>query len=277
MISRKSLPCSRRGLLGASILLPLIAPVASRAQSASAAATPAAAVAPPVEKPGTPPPQLSQVQILFLGDSLAQGLFLALNPLMRRRDGLHLTNGTQHATGLTRVDDHNWPVVSRELLNRYRPELAVFWIGANDFRPLVDREARARYEFGGPAFEQAYGRRVATMVENAKAVDARAVWIGLPNMRDAAFATAARRLNDIQRAAAEAAGASWISTWEATSDEQGRYAAGGQRPLRAEDGVHFATPGYRQIADLAFDAATARFPELAEALGRHLPPASGTG
>ncbi len=274
MTTRNSAFFTRRVLLGASILLAGAGGL--RAGEAPEAMPPAPA---PAAEPDRAPPPLSQVQILFLGDSLAQGLFLALNPLLRRRDGLRLTNGTQHATGLTRIDDHNWPVVSRELLTRHRPELAIFWIGANDFRPLVDREARARYEFGNAAFVQAYGRRVAAMVENAKAVQARPVWIGLPNMRDAAFAAAAQRLNEIQRSAAEAAGASWISTWEATSDGQGRFgAAPGRdaRQLRAEDGVHFSNLGYRQVADIAFDAASTKFPELAEVLGRH-PQPSGTG
>lgn len=213
------------------------------------------------------------LKLLLMGDSLAQGLYLSLLPMLRRRQNVQLINGTQHATGLTRTDDHNWPAVSRELLQRHRPDLVIYWIGANDFRPLVDREARARFEFGQPAFRAGYGRRVAMMVAHAAEAQARPIWVGLPNMRSTSMAAMAQRLNDIQREAAEAAGADWVSTWEATSDGDGRFLPNVMvdnlaRSLRAEDGVHFTDIGYRRVASLAFDSVSTRHPEFALALGR---------
>jgi uncharacterized protein len=216
---------------------------------------------------------LQQVTVLPVGDSLAQGLYLTLVPVLRRFQNVRLINGTQHATGLTRTDEHNWPTISRELVQRHRPDLVIYWIGANDFRPLVDRESRARHEFGGTAFRAAYGRRVAAMVAAAAEIRARPVWIGLPNMRNTPVASMAQRLNDIQREAAEAAGADWVSIWEATSDSEGRFLSNVTvdnlpRSLRAEDGVHFTDIGYRRVAALALGSACSRHPELAPVLGR---------
>lgn len=243
-------PLSRRALLGGVGASLLAAPWARADQAAS------------------PRPAIEHVKLMFCGDSLAQGLFLTMTPVMRRRDAVRLLNGTQHATGITRSDEHDWPTVTKELVTRHQPNLVVFWIGANDFRPLVLRAQRSRFQFGTPAFIEHYGLRVAEMVGAVTAGNGRAVWLGLPNMRDTQFAGAARTLNEVQQAASSGAGAIFVPTWEATSDAQGRYMPvlehqRGPRPLRAEDGVHFTDVGYRRVANLAFEAAVANYPELA--------------
>ena len=217
----------------------------------------------------TPP----RVDLLFCGDSLAQGMFLSLQPAMRRRETLRIINGTLHATGVTRGDEYDWTAVSRDLVQRHRPHLVVFWIGANDFRPMVLRSRRARYPFGTAAFAELYGQRVAEMAGNAVQGGARAVWLGLPNMRESQFAGAARQLNANPAGGGGRGGAVFLPTWDATSDAQGRYMPAvalerSVQAMRAEDGVHFTHFGYRRIASLLFDAAGQRFPELAPCLGR---------
>jgi hypothetical protein len=257
---RQSILSSRRAILaGACALLPASRGRAER-PTGDAPAAPATPAVP------------DKVNLMFCGDSLAQGLYLTLYPLLRRRDTLRVVNGTQHATGLTRSDEHDWPAVARDLVGRHRPNLVVFWIGANDFRPLVLRETRSRFQFGTPAFAEHYARRAGEMVAAATAANARSIWLGLPNMRDAQFANAARTLNEIQEAGSTAAGAVFIPTWETTSDPQGRYLPAvvqerGPRQMRAEDGVHFTDFGYRRVAGLVFEAVSSRFPELALGLG----------
>ncbi len=224
----------------------------------------------------TQPPEATahqRVDLLFCGDSLAQGMFLTLHPALRRRETLRIINGTLHATGVTRGDEYDWTAVSRDLVQRHRPHLVVFWIGANDFRPIVIRALRARHAFGTAAFADLYGQRVGEMVGNAVQGGARALWLGLPNMREAQFAGAVRQLNAIQQAAAEAAGAVFLPTWDATSDAEGRYMSAlaqerATRTMRAEDGVHFTDFGYRRIGSLLFNAVGERFPDLAPCVGR---------
>lgn len=228
------------------------------------------AAAPPAAPEGTAP---GQVKILFAGDSLAQGMFLSLNGVLRRRSNLRIVNGTLHATGVTRSDEHDWPTAARDLVARNRPDLVIFWIGANDFRPLVVREQRIRFAFGTQGFADGYGRRVTEMVMPALSSGAKVVWFGLPNMRNQQFADAARQLNEIQQNAVITAGGTFIPTWDATSDAQGRFMPSitldrGTRGFRAEDGVHFTDWGYRHIAALFFDDVDHYFPDLAPSLGR---------
>ena len=75
-----------------------------------------------------------------------------------------------------------------------------------------------------PSFE-AYRQSVATISQAAADCGAALGWIGLPNMRDDRFAAAAARLNAVMCEGAEAAGGTFIPTWAATSDEQGRFRA----------------------------------------------------
>lgn len=209
-----------------------------------------------------------RLRIQFFGDSLAQGLFLTTSPLLRRRDELRVLNGTRHATGLTRSDEHDWPAVIQASLARDPAQVVVVWIGANDFRPFVDRAARARYQFGTPGFFDAYRGAVATITQAATERGCALGWLGLPNMRDERFAAAAARLNTVMREGAEDRGGIFIPTWAATSDEQGRFRASlttdrAERRLRADDGVHFSDVGYRLMARLAFDQLAAQNPAMA--------------
>ncbi|MCO6418827.1 GDSL-type esterase/lipase family protein [Siccirubricoccus sp. KC 17139] len=207
--------------------------------------------------------------ILFCGDSLAQGLYLASLPALRRQRELKLVNGTRHATGLTRADEYDWVEAVREAATRTRPHLMVAWIGANDFRPMVDRATRRRFPFGSPAYAEAYAARVAAMAEHARASGAVVAWLGLPNMREPGFAQFARQLNEIQERGARAGGALWVPSWDATSDPEGQFRASlagtdrVERRLRADDGVHFSELGYRAIAKLAFTAVAVETPVLA--------------
>lgn len=237
------------------------------------------------DSPDVPPPAASaqpaplpraasagRVKIQLFGDSLAQGLFLTANPLLRRREELRLVNGTRHATGLTRSDEHDWVATIRQSLTREPAQVVILWIGANDFRPFVDRAARARYQFGTQAFLDAYRNSVATIGAAARDTGAVLGWIGLPNMRDGQFAAAAQRLNEVMQQGTEATGGLFIPTWAATSDDAGRFrhsvSTGDrlERRLRADDGVHFSDLGYRLMARLAFDALAAHRPELSSAL-----------
>ncbi len=242
---------------------------------AAAVATTAAPASTAASAQPSPLPQAAsagRVKIQLFGDSLAQGLFLTANPLLRRREELRLLNGTRHATGLTRSDEHDWVTTIRQSLSREPPQVVILWIGANDFRPFVDRAARARYQFGTAAFQEAYRNSVATIGEAARDNGAVLGWIGLPNMRDGQFAAAAQRLNEVMQQGTEAAGGLFIPTWAATSDEAGRFrhsvstADRLERRLRADDGVHFSDLGYRLMARLAFDAIAAHRPALAAPL-----------
>jgi hypothetical protein len=224
--------------------------------------------APALATPPTPP----TTTILFVGDSLAQGLYLHTLPALRRVPNLRLVNATRHATGLTRSDEHDWTVAVADAVARHQPDITVMWIGANDFRTFSDRATRSRHLFGTPGFDAAYAAKISSIAA-LPAFDGRVLaWIGLPNMRDRQFAEGARHLNGLFEAAVRAAGRRYVDIWAATSTAEGGFRVGApgpdrvERRLRADDGAHFSDIGYRAVAHLAFSDIAQSDDALAERL-----------
>jgi hypothetical protein len=40
---------------------------------------------------------------------------------------MRAAKGTQHATGISRSDQHDWPAATRNLVARHRPDLVIVW------------------------------------------------------------------------------------------------------------------------------------------------------
>ncbi|MCK8785050.1 GDSL-type esterase/lipase family protein [Roseomonas sp. NAR14] len=263
-------PGRRGALLGAAAAL--LAGSARAAGAAQAVGLPAA----PGRDGAAPARGAGGMGVLFLGDSLAQGLYLSMVRSLRGHSGLRLVNATKHATGLTRSDQYDWVAASREAVQKNSPDLVLVWIGANDFRPLVDRERRLRADFGTTAFVEGYLARVEAIAGlgtgNHGGDGPVLAWIGLPNMRDRRFAEAAEQLNQLQEAGARQQGAVWVPSWDLTSDANGEFlvsVAGPDRAeyrLRADDGVHFSDIGYRMMARRTLGVVAAERPEMAGAL-----------
>jgi hypothetical protein len=220
-------------------------------QSALTAAAPSGTVAQPLD-------------LLFIGDSLSQGL--ALNLMWRRPAGVRVENGTLHATGITLYHQHDWQQKLDELLQRRRFDAVAMWIGLNDFRPLVD--GRARFDFDTDGFAERYGARVSALIERCASGAATMFWLGLPLIRHERNNRAMRRLDAIQRGAAERSGATWIDTVSLTSPEGGYtpvLAETGRPPrqIRMEDGTHFTRDGYTLINNALLRAIGVRLPQFA--------------
>ena len=119
-------------------------------------------------------------------------------------------------------------------------------------------------EFGTDEWDELYTERVREIVAVAQKHGADMVFAGMPNMRDPKFASKMERLNRVQRRAAEAAGALWISTWEMTSTKDGQYKKwiewqGERGAMRSIDGVHFRTIGASYIVDQIMQTVERRF------------------
>jgi uncharacterized protein len=204
------------------------------------------------------------LDLLFIGDSLAQGL--VLNLLGRRPPGIRPENATQHATGITMYHQLDWLQKLDEQLRRRRFDAVAMSIGLNDFRPLVD--GRARFDFDTEGFTERYGARVEALIERCERDATEVFWVGLPIIKHERNNRAMRRLDAIQRASVERRGATWIDTAVLTSPD-GSYtpalAEAGRpaRQIRAEDGTHFTRDGYTLINGALLRAIGARMPQFA--------------
>jgi len=247
------------------------APAAPQPPQPTAAAP---AQASPTPAPAAPPRPLN---LLIIGDSLAQGLALTLMGMARRYAALRITNETMHATGFALYHQFNWETKVDEVLRRQRFDAAVMWIGLNDFRPLVDLETRARYDFNTAAFNQLYASRIDALIQRIERDQIPLFWLGLPLIRHEQNDRAMRRANEMQRDRVVAAGETWIDTVPITSPERTftpflNDPVRGQQRIRAEDGSHFTELGYQLVAATLLDAVVARIPDLAPAVAPAPPP-----
>ena len=186
------------------------------------------------------------------GDSLAQWLAIGLADTFPATQGVTVVSRARDSSGLVRDDFFDWPKALREFVNTTPMDALVIMVGSNDRQPL--RGANGSEEPLSKGWEAIYGKRVEMFASLAAERKIPVFWVGLPVMKSERFTFDMAALNDIYRARAGAAGAHFIDTFDAFSDEKGQYSAFGPDvngtivKLRATDGVHFTLPGARKLA-----------------------------
>ena len=171
----------------------------------------------------------------------------------RDYEGVKVKRFGQLATGLTRPDFMNWPDKLRTLAKSFKPDLVLCNFGGNDAQAIpVGDYGNVAYE--SKEWDAKYGERVTEMIDIAKEHGAETVMIGMPIMRSPKFSQKMRRLNRAMKAATEAAGMLFISTYEKASTPKGKYrtevSVGRRRGLmRTSDGVHYTKLGATYVMD----------------------------
>src|SRR5438876_3243082 len=156
-------------------------------------------------------------RVLVVGASSIQ---FAMGVELERRlptyEGVKAKRFGQLATSLSRPDLFDWPAQVDTLSRQFKPDLVIANFGGNCVQNVPTSEYQ-ELEFGTDEWDELYTERVKEIVAVAQKHGADMVFAGMPNMRDPKFASKMERVNRVQRLAAEAAGALWISTWEMTS------------------------------------------------------------
>lgn len=199
--------------------------------------------------------------IAVVGDSLADGVWAGAHQTLRRDRRYRVLREAVVSSGFTHYDmaGHLAKVIGRR-----SPAGAIVMAGTNDQQRMV----RPRITYNTEAWWDEYARRVGAYMAALRKSGVPAVWVSLPNMRDKQAARGAFRLNEVYEAAAREYGVTFLSIWNLTSDDNGKYTAfgpdtdGRTRRLRADDGVHFTPIGYRIIAQRALAALYAENPGL---------------
>ncbi len=195
-----------------------------------------------------------KTRVLVIGASSIQfALGVELERRFSRYNHVRVKRFGKLATGLSRPDFFNWPKKFASLAARFKPDLVVANFGGNGAQNIPSGK-KGHIKFGTEAWNQLYAERVQEMVEVAKKHGADLVFLGMPNMRKAKFARKMKRLNAVQRSAAEKANVLWISTWEMSSTKKGQYRKSvrykGKRGLmRTSDGVHYRRLGAAYVVD----------------------------
>jgi len=216
---------------------------------------------PPPWPPQIPPPTARRPLVLLsIGDSIGEDLGYGLGDVFSTDPYVRVIQDGVEDTGLARTDYYNWPSNLELELRRYRPEIVVIMMGANDAQSLHVTGSRF-LSFGMPpsAFPDwwhNYAARVALMMQEATDAGAHVMWVGLPPMGPAStvprgFPSQLSRVFDA--AAVSHQGVEYFSAAKVLSTKKGAYTefmtiGGSLQAIRSPDGVHLLPSGYDLLA-----------------------------
>lgn len=208
--------------------------------------------APPTE--AAEPARAEPNTVLLLGDS---NFFGNLGHKLKDRfDSLgfrvHLV--AKPGSGLSHPGFWDWLAKARSLIAEHRPLVTVMIFGGNDGQSLKPRPGatdRTRIPFEDvEAWDREYTARVRDLSRTVVGTGSHLVLLSPPNRRSLTERAKMRRVMALQQGGmANIEGARWVSTWDLTSDVDGRVlmqalnAQGAFVRFRRTDGIHFTPEG----------------------------------
>lgn len=222
------------------------------------APTPEPAPAPEPPPPPTPEEIARQnreqpvhCRIMMLGDSLMEDFGPLMHRALRHRAGLYFILTAKYSTGLSRPDYFNWPQNMELAVEQTRPDIIIFFMGANDAMPIRSG-GRALYPKYGEPWRNAYREKMDEMLDIAAQHGCDVIWIGLPPM-GSRYADLLQQTTLAQREACETRGIPYIDTTRTIGDESGLFRSHMSEPdgrivrLRAKDKEHLTDDGNRLV------------------------------
>jgi hypothetical protein len=237
---------------------PMVSSSSTPASAPLPTPTPTTPVTTPVTTPDglaplAVPTQSAPLRLLVVGDSLGIDFGQPLVNDLAATDVVSAVLDGHIDTGLARPDYFNWPTELQHDLTGYQPRAVVVFIGANDPQNFMDGSTSINY--GTPAWNAAYARRVGAFMAEAQSSGARVLWIGMPPMADPALNAKMEDLNTVaQSEAASHPGVTYFASWPVLANPQGSYSAflpdasGNEVQVRAPDGTHIAGPGAQRLS-----------------------------
>ncbi|HEY8218066.1 MAG TPA: DUF459 domain-containing protein, partial [Acidimicrobiia bacterium] len=254
------------GLWAAGALSPGDESQSLRAERTTTSSTRARGDAPPkCRSPLTPDEPL---RLWIGGDSLAGSLGPSLGEQTAATGVVQPIYDSRVSSGLSTPDFFDWPKHAAEEMARLDPEVAVFIIGANDFKVPGDTTTSSS---GQPAWRDAYALRVEQMLDvleqGSEPGRVRPVyWVGAPPMEDERKDSGVQQVDAVARTVvADHPEATYIDAYGIFSGPDGKYTPtlpnpkGGKDVLvRADDGIHFNPEGGDVLGEHVFEPLDAR-------------------
>ena len=191
-------------------------------------------------------------RVIVVGDFMAKALAKGLGEAFAENAGIVVIDASNGSSGLVRDDFYDWNARLPEIAAAENAELVVVMIGANDRQEI--RSASGRIAKRSPAWSTAYAGRVSALIQAVAAAGKPALWPGLAPVKSNALSRDYSVFNSIFREKTDAAGITFIASWDGFADDEGRYVTSGpdingqQRGLRTKDGLNFTKAGRRKLA-----------------------------
>jgi len=225
----------------------------AQASSASPAAsqTVSREPSPPADAPSLTSGKLpAPRKLLVVGDSLAIGLSLSLRRSVAELDSVELIEEGKVSSGLANPKYYDWSKALRVFLDKYKPDVVVIMMGANDAKYINVNEKPRPAGSGNKTWPEVFSMRVEDFLTALAEKNIPNYWIGLPIMGDPPYARQAQVMNEIVVAeCAKFKNSRYLETWNLLADDEGGYSTflpndkGVKIKVRANDKVHFTVAG----------------------------------
>lgn len=234
------------------------APPAAQAPEPSAAAeAPSATVKVPALVKALPPYLLhAGDKVLFVGDSLMQGIAPHVQRVLSQKHSVHSINLSKQNSGLTYPNFIDWPKeVEETLQNDEAITLLVVFLGANDPWDMPNPRGSGMLPFASAAWEGEYRERIRRILQAARQRNCAVIWLEVPNMRRQKLNDSMHYLNRLYEEEINAFHGFYAYTNSELGMNDRQFVAYAQVPgmlgkqrLRSDDGVHFSTLGQKVLA-----------------------------
>ncbi|MDR1276433.1 MAG: DUF459 domain-containing protein [Candidatus Accumulibacter sp.] len=194
-------------------------------------------------------------RVLFVGDSLMQGVAPHVHTSLFKRFAIHGIDLSKQSTGLAYPDFFNWPRQIKKALHE-NPEikLMVVFLGPNDPWDFPHERGKPYLKFKSEVWESAYRARIREVLEIARENGTRVFWLEVPCMRRRELDARMVYLNGLFSDEVKKSGEFFLTTGKILGCDNGQFSSfmdsnGKRKKSRIDDGVHFTIAGQRKIAD----------------------------
>ncbi len=192
--------------------------------------------------------------VLLAGDSFMEEMTLSVGRgSYYRKSGIVFHSIARFSTGLTSVKDWNWQEKLAEGIDKYKPDIVLILLGANDMMSIVIDNKILAYK--SQNWENKYRERAEALLDTALENNVMPIWIGLPVMTHEPFKTGIPIISRLHEEACANRNTVFVSTLRTLADENGKYQAyrmdsnGRKLRLRKKDKCHIAADGMLLVLD----------------------------
>ncbi|EPC1978941.1 DUF459 domain-containing protein [Campylobacter jejuni] len=195
-------------------------------------------------------------EFLFIGDSLMQGVAIALNRDLRNLN-LKVTDLSKQNTGLSYKSYFNWSKATNEaFVKNSNIKYLVVLLGAND--PWDIKKGGNYHRFGSPSWIDIYTNRVDEIIKIAKKHKAKVFWFEIPPVKKEDLNKKIQVLNKIYSDEILKNKEIFINTklFFSVNDKYSAYIKNENNKsikVRTDDGVHFTPNGAREMSKLLLE------------------------
>ncbi|EOX0962520.1 DUF459 domain-containing protein, partial [Campylobacter jejuni] len=195
-------------------------------------------------------------EFLFIGDSLMQGVAIALNRDLRNLN-LKVTDLSKQNTGLSYKSYFDWSKATNEaFVKNSNIKYLVVLLGAND--PWDIKKGGSYHRFGSPSWIDIYTSRVDEIIKIAKKHKAKVFWFEIPPVKREELNKKIQILNKIYSDEILKNKEIFINTklFFSVNDQYSAYIKDENNrsiKVRTDDGVHFTPSGAREMSKLLLE------------------------